>query len=104
MRLRERQTGSALLPTSLRCPRCPAMFSYVQRLSPLSAGENKERIEKAKSLKCGRSSVVERQLPKLYVVGSIPIARSNLQIDGRGSWRSPPSSKTQPADFFCPAG
>src|SRR5215475_3026783 len=25
---------------------------------------------------CGRSSVVERQLPKLYVVGSIPIARS----------------------------
>src|SRR5215510_5956642 len=27
--------------------------------------------------RCGRSSVVERQLPKLYVVGSIPIARSN---------------------------
>src|SRR5215467_11565197 len=27
---------------------------------------------------CGRSSVVERQLPKLYVVGSIPIARSNF--------------------------
>src|SRR5208282_3075743 len=26
--------------------------------------------------KRGRSSVVERQLPKLYVVGSIPIARS----------------------------
>src|SRR5215471_15264740 len=25
----------------------------------------------------GRSSVVERQLPKLYVVGSIPIARSS---------------------------
>ncbi len=25
---------------------------------------------------CGRSSVVERQLPKLNVVGSIPIARS----------------------------
>ena len=30
-----------------------------------------------KGLSCGRSSVVERQLPKLYVVGSIPIARSN---------------------------
>jgi hypothetical protein len=29
------------------------------------------------STDCGRSSVVERQLPKLYVVGSIPIARSN---------------------------
>ncbi len=28
---------------------------------------------------CGRSSVVERQLPKLYVVGSIPIARSKLR-------------------------
>jgi hypothetical protein len=26
---------------------------------------------------CGRSSVVERQLPKLYVEGSIPFARSN---------------------------
>jgi hypothetical protein len=30
-------------------------------------------------LPCGRSSVVERQLPKLYVVGSIPIARSNAR-------------------------
>src|SRR5690606_40371690 len=29
----------------------------------------------------GRSSVVERQLPKLNVVGSIPIARSNLFRD-----------------------
>jgi hypothetical protein len=28
--------------------------------------------------RCGRSSVVERQLPKLYVVGSIPIARSKI--------------------------
>jgi hypothetical protein len=27
----------------------------------------------------GRSSVVEHQLPKLSVVGSIPIARSNLR-------------------------
>lgn len=27
---------------------------------------------------CGCSSVVERQLPKLNVVGSIPIARSNI--------------------------
>ena len=30
-----------------------------------------------KLLICGCSSVVERQLPKLYVVGSIPITRSN---------------------------
>jgi hypothetical protein len=28
-------------------------------------------------LERGCSSVVERQLPKLHVVGSIPIARSN---------------------------
>ncbi len=27
---------------------------------------------------CGRSSVVERQLPKLYVEGSIPFARSSF--------------------------
>jgi hypothetical protein len=27
--------------------------------------------------------VVERQLPKLYVVGSIPIARSNIDKDNR---------------------
>ena len=31
----------------------------------------------------GRSSVVERQLPKLYVVGSIPIARSNPPLAGQ---------------------
>jgi hypothetical protein len=31
----------------------------------------------AKSLKCGRSSVAEHQLPKLSVEGSIPFARSN---------------------------
>lgn|GEM_PF-2965631 len=29
-----------------------------------------------RSTPCGRSSVVERQLPKLYVEGSIPFARS----------------------------
>jgi hypothetical protein len=29
-------------------------------------------------LRCGCSSEVERQLPKLNVVGSIPIARSNF--------------------------
>src|SRR5262249_17709215 len=35
----------------------------------------------------GRSSVVERQLPKLYVVGSIPIARSNHFLSRPGnSW------------------
>ena len=33
----------------------------------------------------GRSSVVERQLPKLNVVGSIPIARSNHYSDYEAS-------------------
>lgn len=33
-------------------------------------------------IRCGRSSVVERQLPKLNVVGSIPIARSSLARSG----------------------
>jgi ribosomal protein L36 len=30
---------------------------------------------------CGRSSVVEHQLPKLSVEGSIPFARSNLRCE-----------------------
>lgn len=35
---------------------------------------------------CGCSSVVERQLPKLNVVGSIPITRSNFfnKLDKNG--------------------
>jgi hypothetical protein len=32
----------------------------------------------------GRSSVVERQLPKLYVEGSIPFARSKFPLAGQG--------------------
>lgn len=35
------------------------------------------RVDRGRA-SCGRSSVVERQLPKLYVVGSIPIARSRF--------------------------
>lgn len=33
-------------------------------------------LKKAQCLMCGRSSTVERQLPKLDVAGSIPVARS----------------------------
>ena len=36
----------------------------------------------------GRSSVVEHQLPKLSVVGSIPIARSNLRAFRRFGWQA----------------
>ena len=39
-------------------------------------------------LKRGRSSVVERQLPKLYVEGSIPFARSNFLRETGGNWAS----------------
>ena len=35
-------------------------------------------IQDIKMKLCGRSSVAERQLPKLYVVSSILIARSNF--------------------------
>src|SRR5262249_51907604 len=35
------------------------------------------KIKRDKSIYCGRSSVVEHQLPKLSVEGSIPFARSN---------------------------
>ena len=39
-----------------------------------------------KSAKSGRSSVVERQLPKLYVVGSIPFARSRPYMSSPETW------------------
>jgi hypothetical protein len=35
---------------------------------------------------CGCSSVVERQLPKLNVVGSIPITRSNFFKELNKNW------------------
>ena len=41
---------------------------------------------KIKTGGCGRSSVVEHQLPKLSVVGSIPIARSNLSLSDPETW------------------
>ena len=56
-------------------------------------GNRKARLFKSRAfaLSCGvgapqrgRSSVVERQLPKLYVEGSIPFARSNYQVDITG--------------------
>src|SRR4051794_17993046 len=53
-------------------------------------GVPKKYLENRKSLKCGRSSVVERQLPKLYVVSSILIARSiHDAFTGARDLRSP---------------
>ena len=42
---------------------------------------NTANATSAKYLIRGRSSVVERQLPKLNVVGSIPIARSKNLLE-----------------------
>jgi hypothetical protein len=42
----------------------------------------------------GRSSVVERQLPKLYVVGSIPIARSKSANDHNRLFALPLNSRS----------
>jgi hypothetical protein len=55
--------------------------------------------------KRGRSSVVEHQLPKLSVVGSIPIARSSLRCFG---WQAAEPSKFRNHSFkeggrFCAA-
>jgi hypothetical protein len=44
----------------------------------------KNGAKKSEKRVCGRSSVVERQLPKLYVASSILAARSNLTVS---SWR-----------------
>src|SRR6202035_1076097 len=52
----------------LKCPRCGSrrIRCRVWRIERPrhQDGENRKRIETAKSLICGRSSVVERQLPK----------------------------------------
>jgi hypothetical protein len=45
---------------------------------------------RAQASRRGRSSVVERQLPKLNVVGSIPIARSNFLACRSDLYRSLP--------------
>jgi hypothetical protein len=49
------------------------------------------------SRKCGRSSVVERQLPKLNVVGSIPIARSIARIVGLEGEMAKPCDSIAPS-------
>ena len=72
--------GSARKPSKMSAVRKLTHSLWARRIvrPRRHGGENKKRIETAKSLICGRSSVVERQLPKLYVVGSIPIARSRF--------------------------
>ena len=59
---------------------------------------------RARVIRRGRSSVVERQLPKLYVVGSIPIARSSnshkyshFQMSRRQRFARPPGERPRHA-------
>ena len=45
---------------------------------------------------CGRSSVVERQLPKLNVGGSIPLARSNRSLAAAAVPEAPGFGEREP--------
>ena len=74
--------GARLFPKQRLCTPVP---NRVNKWSQIGA-ENQESSD------CGRSSVVEHQLPKLSVEGSIPFARSNsLKVYsehmGNGSFR-----------------
>src|SRR5262249_44127637 len=86
---RKRKARAPPTPKRLRCLLFPVPLSRY----PAAPGLTSER---------GRSSVVERQLPKLYVEGSIPFARSNSL---RRHHFSPASGKTTPASVvICEAG
>ena len=60
--------------------KCDIVRANCHCIGPHARNLSKSEPKHQTSALCGRSSVVERQLPKLYVVGSIPIARSNLQF------------------------
>ena len=72
-----RQSGAAPSQTTARSPGKPASIQGLRLLPPLTLarrGRSRYKCETAR----GRSSEVERQLPKLNVGGSIPPARSTL--------------------------
>ena|ERR1041385_870618 len=60
------------------CSNCHRIRTHERRANKQRIGTKRIREFAIKSELCGRSSVVERQLPKLNVVGSIPIARSRF--------------------------
>jgi hypothetical protein len=59
-------------------------FSADAAVCRLALGCEKPYTNRAVHALRGRSSVVERQLPKLYVEGSIPFARSKFPLAGQG--------------------
>ena len=80
-----------LLESRRRCPRCGSrrvtaggsrqkilIFNISAQVPKKYPRQIREWTWRVKSRSCGRSSVVERQLPKLYVAGSIPAARSRV--------------------------
>ena len=80
----QRVQGRGLPRPAGRYPRCSVTALVTRRRSPAMEGKD-AAMPQLRGLQGhaavrlrGRSSVVERQLPKLYVVGSIPIARSNF--------------------------
>ncbi len=83
------------------------LFDEVQSVSqPRQAALARSMAGSVCCIARGRSSVVERQLPKLYVVGSIPIARSKSRRRRGGvrrffrGWMGPwaPSASLQGSD------
>ena len=65
------------LETQTVAPRHGQAVDKAGRSDMVRSAGRVEAVEAFPQPACGRSSVVERQLPKLNVVGSIPIARSN---------------------------
>ena len=66
------------------------IMTGVRSLKERQRKEVRLLVSKLLILQGGSSSVVERQLPKLNVAGSIPVSRSNLSNSGAASESPPP--------------
>src|SRR6478609_4856104 len=75
-----RSAASTALAAAGGSPLCASMRSEGRFKSSAGRAAFPRRALRLSFGERGRSSVVERQLPKLYVEGSIPFARSNLAI------------------------
>ena len=80
-----RQNDSSYFAIPLSMPATPAGTMAIRRghAGTLASGQRESALRRRRgparlTRECGRSSEVERQLPKLNVVGSIPIARSSI--------------------------
>jgi hypothetical protein len=72
-----RSAASTALAAAGGSPLCASMRSAGRFKSSAGRAAFPRRALRLSFGERGRSSVVERQLPKLYVEGSIPFARSN---------------------------